>query len=482
MALGAGLLLVSHRMRRGRARVGRRVAEVALAGAIAGAAVASIPGVLAGVRQGLAAAGAANAWYRTITEFWPLIGSGFVPLQRELVYPVAFFGLGFLVLPLAAIGLRREWVERPDRRGALLFLWGWCAVSLVASLARTRFMLYLAVPLAVCAAAWLERVARRAGSRAELAIAAGAMAIVAPAYAFYQKPAPATDAPLLETVRWIADAELRNARPGAVLAPWTNGHAVRAAGLPVVGSPFGTDVSARSLEDEAAFFCTFSSEEARAIADERRVDFVIVRQPIDVVWSLQDLRPRPDRRGADGVAAPLVTEVHSTWAWMRLDPGAEFSRTIMARLFYGDGMASRRHAEPALGWVRLVREEFAPEPSGLPDVRQTKTFSVVRGALLRVDGARPGAAVLASARITTNVGRAFVWTTQATADATGSASLRVPYATGANGTSSALAYEVRDGEQQATVNVAEAAVTTGSEIVVALSGARGSRPRGAPDR
>jgi asparagine N-glycosylation enzyme membrane subunit Stt3 len=469
-AVGAGTLLLARAARRSPAGLARRAGEVAFAGAVAGAAVLLVPGAIDGVRRGLVAAGAANAWYRSIGEFRATLGSGIVPLSHELAQVLAFFGLAIAALPFALAAGRREWKERPQRRAELFLLAVWCAASVVAALARMRFMLYAAVPLGVCCALWLERLATRSRRWGTAVIAAGAIAIVAPAYALFAKPGPASESGVFEAARWIATSTPRRSEPPVVLASWTDGHALRAAGLAVVGSPFGTEISLQSLQDEATFFCSVSGGDAHAIAHARGVGFVMVREPVDTVFSVQDYH-----RAEPGLAPP-VRETRSLSEGARLEPGPEFHRTVMARLFYGDGMASRRHPEPALGWARLLREELPPDPSGAADVRQVKTFGIVPGALVRVVGAPPGARIVASARISTNAGRAFTWGTYAVADGEGEAALRVPYATGENGACRALPYAIGAGARSATVSVGADDVTSGAELVVDLSGVSGGVP------
>jgi asparagine N-glycosylation enzyme membrane subunit Stt3 len=461
-ALGAGTLLLAHVRRRSRAGLSRRIAEVAAAGALAGGALLLVPGALDGVRHGLAAAGAANGWYQTIGEFRPALGSGIVPLSHEIAQLVAFYGLALLALPFVFVALRREWKDRPDRRDVIFLLAAWCLASLVAAFARMRFMLYLSAPLGICCAVWIERLAKRWRWRGSAGVAAGALVVVAPAYLLFAKPELASDPRLVAAATWVASSTPPAAQPAAVLASWTDGHALRAAGLPVVSSPFGTDVSVDSLRDEATLFSSLSGDDAYAVAHRRGIGFVMVREPVDSVYSVQDFRA-----GAGG--APPVIASRSWRDGAHLEPGPDFHRTVMARLFYGDGMASKRHPEPALGWARLVREELPPEPSGAPDVRQIKTFGIVPGALVRVTGVAPGARVSASARISTNPGRSFSWSTHALANGEGEAFMRVPYASGENGASRAGPYAITDGARSLSATVTDDQVTAGAEIVVDLS-------------
>jgi hypothetical protein len=95
---------------------------------------------------------------------------------------------------------------------------------------------------------------------------------------------------------------------------------------------------------------------------------------------------------------------------------------------------------------------------------------VVEGASLAVSGALPGAVVTTSVTLRTEVGRAFTWATRAVADGSGRVVVRVPYATGLNGTTLAGRYVVSDGVHDRAVPVTADEVATGGRVPVPLSG------------
>ncbi len=105
-----------------------------------------------------------------------------------------------------------------------------------------------------------------------------------------------------------------------------------------------------------------------------------------------------------------------------------------------------------------------------------KLFGVVPGATLVVRGADPGADVVALVPLRSNVGRDFVWATRAPADVAGVARLRVPYATGPNGTVMAGSYAVQvAGKGRVEVPVTEAQVTLGETVEVVIDGRKVER-------
>jgi hypothetical protein len=141
---------------------------------------------------------------------------------------------------------------------------------------------------------------------------------------------------------------------------------------------------------------------------------------------------------------------------------------VVSRLWFLDGGSPS--GAPGLADYRLLAESRTPvEVLGLR-AQAYKLFGAVEGAVLRVRGARAGAPVTASVGVATNQGRRFTWTGRALAGADGTATLRVPYATGANGTSLAGPCEVHDGVRARTVALGEALVAGGGAADVDLGG------------
>jgi hypothetical protein len=146
-------------------------------------------------------------------------------------------------------------------------------------------------------------------------------------------------------------------------------------------------------------------------------------------------------------------------------PGVE--DVVTARLFFADGGSTR--GAPALGGFRLVHETRGIDlVDPLRDTR-VKLFEVVHGARLAVRGVAPGGRVVARAAVATAAGRTFGYETWGVAGSDGTVDLRVPYATGENGTSRAGEYEVASDGATARAQVPEAAVRSGSVIAVELA-------------
>ena len=98
-----------------------------------------------------------------------------------------------------------------------------------------------------------------------------------------------------------------------------------------------------------------------------------------------------------------------------------------------------------------------------------KLYQVVDGALLQVRVQSPGTLVRATARVTTNQRRAFMWSAAAVSDASGVATIRVPYSAGQNGLTVAEPYVVSSGARTVVVPVPEQDVLGGSAVPVDLT-------------
>ncbi len=97
------------------------------------------------------------------------------------------------------------------------------------------------------------------------------------------------------------------------------------------------------------------------------------------------------------------------------------------------------------------------------------------GARIEVSGASPGAPVRATVSVRTNAGRRFSRSAEATADAVGRATLRLPYASGANGAVWAGSWTVASGERERALEIGEAAVLSGASVACALDTGAGRR-------
>ena len=452
------------------ARPAVRAASLVAAALVPVTVLAAAPRELrAGVVHGLTALGASSAWYASIAEFWPLIFSGRQPWTRELLLAAFAFGLTPLLLVPAARLLAAGWRERPERRPELLFLAAWCAVTVFLVLVRRRFEGYAAVPLAVCGGWALhaagDAVGRRFPGRRWAPLAArlaGVLVAVAPGLpvvataSVHEPPDGASDKfPLLD---WLSRVPATPGREG-VLSTWSHGHEIQwIARKPVVSTPFGTDIDPRALQDQAAFFLSREPERAEALLRRRRVGFLLVENPVREVATLHAFDP-------EGPAWAVEERGVSTGSRYAFHP--EFFDLVPSRLFFFDG-GSRDGTGPALGAYRLLAESQTPIAVLEYRAQRFKLFGVVPGATLRVGGATPGARVAARLALRSNVGRTFAWTTEAVADASGVARLRVPYATGWNGLVGASACQVTDGARAASVAVPERLVVDGGELPVEL--------------
>ncbi|HET8722930.1 MAG TPA: STT3 domain-containing protein [Anaeromyxobacteraceae bacterium] len=470
-AFGAGMLLA--RRVAPEASPARRAGEAALvAVAIALAVLGVSPSIREGVAHGVSALTASGSWYAFIGEYRPPFLGCQVPLATELS---SFLGAYGLALPAALLSLRalaRAWRSGPRRVESHLVL-AWFATFLVLALWRVRFSAYLCVPLALVAsdgifaiAAWLSArlpALRRLGLPSLHALLAAV--VVAPGVPALLRPLQGGDPEAVEAARWMARHPPGPGREG-VLAPWPTGHAyLYYAGRPVVVSPFGTDVGSEPMAFASALFLDGDPERVESALLARRVGHLVVSDPL-VDMPLQQLlapgSPRLTTVRCDPVQGPVI----------EVSPGA--LRTVAARLVLADGAGTDAASVPVTR-LRLVHESPA---LGRPDPPPTsvKVFEVVPGALVRVRGAAPDSFVSARATVTTDSGRSFTWGAAARAGADGVAVLRVPYAQGANGGSTAV-LAVGDAAARVAAPVTDADVRGGRVVDVALGPAATSSAR-----
>jgi len=298
----AAVIVLARRYDRG-AGIVRRAAHLAAACALPLAVVLAVPPALReGVAHGATAVSAGNAWYQFISEFQPLVFSGWHPWTEEVAGATFAYGLTPILLIGAGVLLVRAWRESPDRRPYLIVLAVWTVSTLGLVVFRRRFECYAVLPLAVCAgwvvhegAATLSAKLRRGrGMAAALAIV-GVLLAAAPGLpaaftgGIAELPDGAPDKyPLF---RWLASVPATPGREG-VLAFWAHGHDLQwLARRPVVSTPFGSDIDARSLGGEASFITALEPSAARALLDERRIGFVLVQNPVSEVATIGRLAP-----------------------------------------------------------------------------------------------------------------------------------------------------------------------------------------------
>ena len=438
----------------------RALVTIGAAVAAASAILAPSPAARAEVARALLAVGPRNPWYAAISEFHPILFSGASPLTKELWSALGWFG----ALPAFAIlgvrELRDRWRALDRDRAAIVTLAAWAGVTAVLALARVRFAPYAAPPLAILA--WLG-IARR--MRSPTGHASGIWGVAYPALAVaascagllgfwrtYQSSAGNRAAPVLT---WLSEQRDPVAARRGVLADWALGHHVQFfAHRPVVASPFGTELGGRGFEDAAAFFITADPTRAEALLDRRLVGYVLASD----AWSEASAFPAFAAAGDE----PVGELKHSVWKGLTFSPGPSYAGSMANRLHRLDG-GPPGGVGSSLSRLRLLRESEPRE-----GVVELKLYGVVAGASLLVSGAAPGTEVSVSARVRSDTGRVFTWSALASAAPDGHVAVRVPYATGPNGSCSAEEYVVSAGARRAAVNVPEGAVVDGSTLAVAL--------------
>lgn len=409
----------------------RRMAELLLLALAPLTATACVPGALDGIAHGLTALFRSNPWYAAIGEFKPLIFSG-QPLSGELGHALLQYGLAPVLAIAGAAALRDRWRREPSSRPEVLLLGVWGGASFALAIARYRFALYAAPPLAIWSwlglrfaqERWLPGLSRGhlGGAFVVLGIvAASAAPIVAFVrnYAFEPRgPDPGT------LLTWLRERPDPTGAP-TVYAQWDLGHHVRVlARRPAVANPFGTEGGARGFEESQRVFLSTDEQEVEQALRGRRAGYFLVEDP------------RSDDRAL-----------------------------ISYRLHAHDGAAV--DGLPALGGFRLLRETRAADPASSTRPAYA-LFGFVPGARLAVTGATPGAEVTASIRVRADTGREFTWRTTARADSQGTTALRVPYATGLNGSSVAGRYDVSVGGFTSSVEVPESLVLRGNGVLIAF--------------
>lgn len=442
---------------------GVRLGVASLASAAALAAAGAWPAVRRAIGHGWMLLAADNSWYQGITELDPLLFGGYSPLGREAMTALARLGPLLAAPPAAFLLARARGVD--GGRGPLFVLAGVpLLIPYLLMFQRNRFAGYAAPVLAlagagilICTSPAATRVRwRRAAAGAIWAAVLGHAA----AQLWLSRPGlPLTDDDI-RVLRWIG-ARPRDPEQPAVMAGWTDGHAIQYyAGRPVVATPFGTDIGVGGLRDAAAFFFARSEAEAESVLRTRRAGLLLLRNPIGEMASLSTLAP-------PGAAVPRVTR--SLAHGYSVDMPRSALRSVAAVLYFGDGTWSVAGAAPSgLRRFRLLMETPPTLAARGLNEDGLKVFEVVRGARLAVAGARPASRVEAVATVVTNTGRAFRWRTSSPSDAGGRAMLTVPYASGWNGAVRCGSYFIADGASMRRMDVPEGHVRSGQAMTVGL--------------
>ena len=426
--------------------------------------VAPLAGAREAIRHGLDALDGSHAWYGTISEFDPLVLSGSLPIGTELREAYLTFGPLLLAAPLALPALRRRFRSEPGRRRTIAFLLFGTLVFAVATLAHRRLGLYLMPFVALLGSQALAR--RSDASRPGRPLAAAALFVltVTPFAMGWQGsrmiPIGRQDEPLIETLSWVRrNPDLGGGEP-AIWGTWEQGHLIQYyAGRPCIATPFGTESGVDSMRDMAALLYARAEDDVVTILTRRHAGLVLLEAPLErglEAWPFAPAGSAPfgriERDRLRGVSAEVVDR-------------AALEQLVVRRLHLRDGSGVAGTDLAALGHFRLVAEG----PTG-PGDSQVKLFELVAGAHVEVAGATGGAVVEGRVAISTGSGRRGEWVTSARADLAGSCTLRVPWATGANGRVSAGPLQVSDRAHRAMVSMAESAIREGSSIHVNLSG------------
>jgi hypothetical protein len=220
--------------------------------------------------------------------------------------------------------------------------------------------------------------------------------------------------------------------------------------LPALVTPFGSVAGPEAMTDWARVLLATDEAAAEAVLDARGVSWLLLEPlELDVLLAQRLLPGGPAavarEAGGDGLVAT-----------------PQLARLVEARLYWGDGSATP--AAPAVAGYRLVDEDVAAVP-GAPPV---KLFERVPGAEARVTGAAAGARVRATVELRTPAGRLVLVTVTGTADGAGAATLRLPYAAGANGRVQAQPWLVTSGDLTRLATVPEPLVLGGGTLAVAL--------------
>jgi len=347
--------------------------------------------------------------------------------------------------------------------GTVVLLASWTVLALGLGLVRERFISYAVVPLALATALVVRAVAARlppgvaprargAGVLAGLLVSAGPALPALRHATRIELGFGAADR--IALLSWLGTQPLSPRRP-AVMGMWADGHDIQwFARRPVIATPFGSDIDARSLAGEVAFITEPDPAVARAVLDERQVGLLLLRGPGYDIAQLGELSPRPERWSIERRSI-------STGRTFELSEG--LLDLVVNRLYYLDG--GSRDRAPVLADYRLVAESANLDGPPGAGVARYKLFEVVDGAIVEVPGLAPGVSAQCSTRITTNTGRAFGWVQSATAGADGTARFRVPYATGPNGAVRAEPYAVEAPGWRGTVSIPADALA-GARVVV----------------
>lgn len=440
----------------------RRAAELLLTALLPLALAAIHPGMRDGIWHGLLALLRGNRWYSSIGEFRPLLFGGGEPVWTEIGEALAWYGLVPLVAAFGASVVLERWRHAVDRSPQSVLLLTWGATSFALAILERRFSLYASAPLAILAWAGIEGARRRwvpHRCRPVILNTTVAIVLIAPVVSLGQavlmKPPAVSPSSLLVWLEGQGDAMASR----AVYTRWSWGHHARVlARRPALANPFGIEGGASIFEESLRTFLSVDEEEFLHVLERNHAGYLLNEDPHgELVY--QDMRPP---------GTPPLAKVRAGWRrGLEIFETELARRRIAYRLYSADG--SSTGDLPALVSFRVLRET-EPLDRATSARPGFVLFGVVPGARLSVTGACPGEEVTATTVVRTSTGREFTWRAVGRTEAAGTTVLRVPYATGKNGSSDARAFEVVACSGTRMVDVPEDAVVTGAPVAVALPG------------
>ncbi len=450
--------------------------------ALVGAALALVDaGPGRGIREGFDWVSRQNEFMAGVGESRPLVGAG----RWSDLADALGFGVFLLPLVLAAMAysaLRSRWCA--------LIPWIVSLPLLAVQAARqARFADALALPLAVALAWGVARLiearsARLARLPVALLLATGLVlaglanwsssARVLAGWRTGETTAQGQEAPSVLGARTACDW-LRARGPQhegqGVLAIWSWGHLIEwAADRPTVATGFGSYVGEESFRDPCRFLMYEDPEPAAALLEERRARWVLVTSDLPSYLNLLIDAAVPElRERYVDAAAPLQRAVRPAWF-----------RTMGARLLFEGSVFSPGRSAPEgelarpLDFLRLVH--MSPLHDRRRELRGPGDYSPAAFLWERVPGARleargrPDEVLTVQIRVRfAKAKRGLTWKDSASADASGVARLRVPYATqGPNGDGwvPAGAATWSFGGREGPLVLSESAVRDGATVLV----------------
>lgn len=451
VAAGAALLEWRRPSHGGVQRLARSTA-LALCG---GVALLALPGLLSSAREVAGFVGKHDPWARRNAEQRPLWSSGPGGWLRPLRY---YGGFGPLIPLVPLVALYRA--RRCANRDAWLVFATWSGAFGALALGQLRYGSDFAPAASIGFAAALQTLDRALGGgrRAHAVTAAAALLGTGPmlaqhaAQARYERAGrgavgapgdPLLASPAGTLYRFAQEIERVTPDPGGyldpdarpaygLLSPANVGHVLHYVARRATPSDnFGPYAGSRHFRGAQAFFRLRSEQRAVRLAERLDVRFVLTLEygPVDHRSLMQRLH-REDGRERDD--APR-------WEHFRLIAEGPARGQPLAAIYGGIGM---------------------------PGVAPYKLFERVAGAVLAVR-AMPDQQVEAAVTVASPLGRRFEYVARGAADATGTARLRVPYATDAATPVRPVGpWRVRVGDATLPVSVSEADVRQGRTLPV----------------